>query len=101
MKKLIYSPDSVQKIEIMRTYLKDEYGLKVAKEKEKYLKSRIISLKKFPYQGISLHDAYGYETDFHQLYVPPNYVIYRIIEDKIVIINLYHEREDYLQKLFN
>ncbi len=100
MKKLIYSPESIQKIEKIREYLKEEFGPKIAKEKEKNLKSRITSLKRFPNQGISLHDFYGFKTDYRQLYVPPNYVIYRIIDDKIIIFNLYYDREDYIEKLF-
>lgn len=101
MKKLIYSSESLLKIKDIESYLTENYGLQSARNIKRYLKSRIQSLKEYPYQGASLRDIYGFETDFRHLFVPPTHVIYTVSNDRIEIINLYHEREDFISKLFS
>ena len=69
-------------------------------KQKRLLKSRIRSLRKFPYQGESLKDIYEFDTIYRRLYVPPNNIIYYVDNEKIEVVNIYHDREDYLTKLF-
>ena len=39
-------------------------------------------------------------SDYRYIFVPKNYVFYRIEERYIQIINLYHEKEDFMWQLF-
>ena len=39
-------------------------------------------------------------TDYRYLYVSKNYILYRIEDEYIKIVNLYHEREDFMWQLF-
>lgn len=39
-------------------------------------------------------------SDYRYIFVPKNYVFYRIEERYIRIINIYHEKEDFMLQLF-
>lgn len=43
---------------------------------------------------------FGVDTDYRFLFISHNYVFYRIEDECICIVNLYHEREDFMWKLF-
>lgn len=40
------------------------------------------------------------ETDYRYLVVGPNYIFYKIEDSCIKIINIYHEKEDFMWRLF-
>ena len=40
------------------------------------------------------------ECDYRYLYVSHNYVFYRIESEKIIIVEMFDEREDFMYKLF-
>ena len=40
------------------------------------------------------------DCDYHYIYVARNYVFYRLDEKTIYIVNMYNEREDFMQKMF-
>lgn len=90
----------MQKIDQIVDYVSSEFGLSKGKEVKRVLKSRIRSLRLYPYQGESLSDMYGFDTVYRKLYVPPNNIIYYVDEEKIEIVNIYSSREDYYTKLF-
>lgn len=43
---------------------------------------------------------YDMECDYRYLYVGHNYLFYRIERDKIVIVEMFNDREDFMYKLF-
>lgn len=100
MKRLIYSPDSYEKIKKIKQYLISEYGKETAANITNQLQKQIKNLKANPYLGISLHEIYGIETNFRKLYAVHNHIIYRVEDNNIYIVNIYDEREDFLYKLF-
>ncbi|MBQ6502622.1 MAG: type II toxin-antitoxin system RelE/ParE family toxin [Flexilinea sp.] len=100
MKKIILSVETFQKIDRIVEYVSAEFGSKKANEAKSLIKRRIRSLRSFPYQGESISDMYGYDTIYRKLYVPPNNIIYYVDEEKIEIVNIYNDSEDYLTKLF-
>lgn len=51
-------------------------------------------------KGPSVENMFGIPTDYRYLYVSPNYIFYRIEGKYIRIINIYHEKEDFMRKLF-
>ena len=40
------------------------------------------------------------DTDFRYLYVNHNYLFYYITEDRIIVAEMFNEREDFMFKLF-
>ena len=88
------------KLAQITNYVSAEFGAKRGSEAKRFLKNRIRSLRKFPYQGESLRDLYGFDTVYRRLYVPPNNIMYYVDDEKIEVVNIYNDREDYLMKLF-
>ena len=43
---------------------------------------------------------FGVDTDFRYLYVKKNYLFYYLEGEKIIIAEMYDEREDFMFKLF-
>ena len=100
MKRLIFTPKAIRKINQIEKYISSEFGSQAAKDAKRLLKKRIKSLKSFPYQGESIRDIYGFDTSLRRLYVSPNNIIYEVSEDIIKINDIFHEREDFIMKLF-
>ena len=100
MKKIVYSPDAVEKIQKIERQIRAEYGENIARKVIKTITIRIRSLRTLEEQGISMYDLYGVTPDYHRLFVAHNYVFYLIEGEMIQIVNLYHEKEDFMYKLF-
>lgn len=100
MRKIIFTPKAIRKISQIDSFISSEFGLEKAKNYKRTLKNRIKSLKSYPFQGESIHDLHGYDTKLRRLYVPPNNVIYQVEDDNILIYDIFHDKEDYITKLF-
>ena len=96
MKKLSYSPDYREKIIQLRNDLDRKYGRAVREKVMAEIDHSIQLLKSQNYLGISLRNMYGVDCDFYFIHVAKNVVFYEIGEDSIHILNIYHEREDYI-----
>lgn len=57
------------------------------------------SLTDFPNKGIDMKDKFGIETDLQMLIVSPNLILYKIMEDRIIVTRVIDGRTDYLAKL--
>ena len=51
-------------------------------------------------KGIAVSAMYNIECDYRYLYVSHNYVFYRIESEKIIVVEMFDEREDFIYKLF-
>ena len=51
-------------------------------------------------KGIAVSEMYNIECDYRYLYVSHNYVFYRIESEKIIIVEMFDERKDFMYKLF-
>lgn len=51
-------------------------------------------------KGIAVSAMYNTECDYRYLYVSHNYVFYRIESEKIIIVEMFDERKDFMYKLF-
>ena len=100
MKKIVYSPDAIEKIWEIDRRIRREFGSSIAQKVKKEITNRIRSLAKMEGQGVSMFDLYGITPDFRRLYVAHNYVFYLIEDDAIQIVNVYNEKEDFMYKLF-
>ena len=49
---------------------------------------------------IAVSAMYNIECDYRYLYVSHNYVFYRIESEKIIIVEMFDERKDFMYKLF-
>ena len=51
-------------------------------------------------KGPAVSQMFDVDTDYRFLFISHNYVFYRIEDECIRIVNFYHEREDFMWKLF-
>ena len=78
-----------------------EYGAATAGRIIKSITDAIRGLCEFEKKGPEVSKVFNVDTDYRYLFVSKNYVFYRIEEKCIRIINIYHEREDFMMRLFS
>jgi hypothetical protein len=60
----------------------------------------IVALCDYEEKGPEVSKLFDVMSDYRYIFVSKNYVFYRIEEKYIRIINLYHEKEDFMWQLF-
>lgn len=60
----------------------------------------VRQLVMFPYLGQELSGITGIYTDYRCLFCEKNYVFYRIEADRVCVIRVLNERQDYMRILF-
>ena len=100
MKKITYTPDAADKLRTLNRVLLLQYGSKKSKHIMSQITSAIRDLAVFEQKGMSVENVLGIPTDYRYIFVSRQYVFYRIEEECIRIVNLYHEREDFMWALF-
>ncbi len=100
MPNIIYTPKSLNDLQEIKTYITRQFGGNRAKICVRKITSTVRQLEIFPEEGPSLENLIEYPTDYHYLYVKPNYIFYRIDDDTVRIIRILNEKQDFLQILF-
>ncbi len=100
MKRIKYTPDAADKLRNLKQMILQEYGKDVAKRIVKNIMYAIKGLCDYEEKGLRVADFFDVSTDYRYIYVSGNYVFYRIEEKEICVINIYHEKEDFMWKLF-
>lgn len=100
MRKIEYSQIVRRKLKIVKTELTAKYGEEFSKKSVGNMMSTIRRLELFSNSGIRIADMYEIDTDYYYIFVNHNYFIYRMEKDKIIVVNMFHEKEDFMLKLF-
>ena len=100
MKSIEYSPDYKEKITEIRKYLDFQFGNRTREKIMRELDAKIHLLQMHENMGISVRDNYGVDCDYLCIYAVRKYIFYRVDDDRIYIVNIYNEREDFMQKMF-
>jgi len=101
LRKITYTPDASDKLRKMKTVISQEYGLESANKVIKSIADAIKGLAEYAEKGIRVSNMFDTATDYRYLFVSKNYVFYRIEGKYIRIINIYHEKEDFMWQLFD
>lgn len=100
MKKIEYSQIVRRKLRELKIHLAREFGTEISRKAIKSITNTARDLEIFPQRGISVTDMYDIECDYRYIYVNHNYLFYRIENDKIIIVEMFDNREDFMFKLF-
>ena len=100
MKKIQYTPDAADKLRSLKIALSEEYGSDRAKKIIKSITEAIRGLCDFEEKGPEVSRMFEVVSDYRYIVVSKNYVFYRVEDEYIRIINLYHEKEDFMWQLF-
>ena len=100
MKKIKYTPDAADKLRALKMAISQEYGSDSAKKIVKSITDAIRGLCDYEEKGPEVLKMFDVVSDYRYIVVSKKYVFYRIEEKYIRIINLYHEKEDFMWQLF-
>ncbi len=100
MKKIKYTPDAADKLRALKIAISQEYGSDSAKKIVKSITDAIRGLCDNEEKGSEVSKMFDVVPNYRYIFVSKNYVFYRIEEKYIRIINLYHEKEDFMWQLF-
>lgn len=100
MKKLEYSQVVRRKLKALKVRLTDEFGSEAARKALKKITDAARGLEDFAEKGVSVSSLYDIDCDYRYLYAGHNYLFYRIEKDRIIIVEMFDEREDFIYKLF-
>ena len=99
-KKLGYSTVALSKRKEIKRDVKIKHGQFVADRISDRISKVLSDLKKFPEMGISMREQYDLDCDYYMLFIEHNYFIYRIMDDMIMILEIFNEKEDFMYQLF-
>lgn len=94
-----YSPIVRQKLKNLRKDLTDKFGEEISRNVVKKITDAAKNLGTFPMKGLSVSAMFDVDCNYRYLYVEHNYLFYRIEPDKIIIVEIFNEREDFMWKL--
>lgn len=100
MKKLEYSQIVRKKLKELRANLTLRFGEQVSQKSIKKITNAARSLRELEEQGKCVSSMFDVDCDYRCLFVSHNYLFYRIEKDKVIIVEMFDEREDFMQKLF-
>ena len=100
MKKVEYSQIVRRKLKNLKAHLTSEFGSEVSEKAIKKIMEAARGLCRFEEKGILVSSMYDVECDYRYVYAGHNYLFYRIENNKIIIVEMFDEREDFMYKLF-
>ena len=95
-----YSPDSKEKLIELKQYLFTAFGESTEKKVLRQIINEINLLKDNPELGPSVEELCQLPTPYRILRINQNYIFYRIDSDTIYIVDIYNEKENFMQSLF-
>lgn len=100
MKKIEYSQIVRRKLKALKIRLTGQFGAEVSTKAIKQITDAVRGLEQFEKKGVAISSLYDIDCDYRYLYVGHNYLFYRIETQKIIIVEMFDEREDFMNKLF-
>ena len=99
-KKIVYSLEALSKRKAIKKEIREKYGAERAKKFSDHISKTIADLKRFPEMGISMREKFGLDCEYRMLFVERNYFVYRIDGDRILMLEIFNEKEDFMYQLF-
>lgn len=100
MKKLVYSPDAIEKLQEIKRDVTIRYGVEKANAVIKRMMTSFRDLQLFEYKGPSVESMLGIPGDYRYLYVQHNYIFYCVDDATVYITDIFKEKEDFMWQLF-
>ena len=98
---IYYTPEALSDLQnVKESIIETFFDEKLAVDTLKSITKSVRSLEAFPYMGRELILSGGVSTGYRYLFSKHNYVFYRIEQDKVRVVRVLHERQDYLRVLF-
>ena len=97
MKKLEYSQIASKKLKGLRRELTEKFGEVFSADLIRETLKSIRQLEQYPDSGGGqIAKLYDIDTDYWYLFVNHNYFIYRVEKDKVIVLQIFNEKEDFM-----
>ena len=100
MKKVEYSQIVIRKIKRLRENLTRRFGKEVSQKAISKMSTAVRTLELYENRGVCISKIFDIDCDYRYIYVEHNYLFYRVESDKIIIVEMFDSREDFMFKLF-
>ncbi|SFU52306.1 type II toxin-antitoxin system RelE/ParE family toxin [Butyrivibrio sp. INlla21] len=100
MNEIIFSPLVKKKMKALKEWLSGQFDEETAKSVLSGMISDTDILIENEKCGTNIAEMYEIDTDYWYLFTHQHYLIYRVQNKKVVIVQMFHEREDFMMKLF-
>ncbi|HHX62801.1 MAG TPA: type II toxin-antitoxin system RelE/ParE family toxin [Epulopiscium sp.] len=100
MHQIEYSPMALEDLREISNYLISNWGESLAKKALGKITSDIRRLGKYPALGVDLGKTIDVPTKYRYIFSEKNYVFYYVETNKIRIVRVLSERQDYMEQLF-
>lgn len=100
MRTIEYSRIVRNKLLKLRSDLAEKYDEALSKRVIGKMMQTVRRLENYPESGVRVAELYEIETDYYYIFTEHNYFVYRIENDKVIVVQMFHEREDFMDKLF-
>ncbi len=84
----------------LKKWLEQHFDKKTAQEVLLGIVNDADILLEHEKSGVNISELYGIDTDYWYLFTHQHYLVYRIEAKKVVVVQMFHEREDFMMKLF-
>jgi len=95
-----YSPMALEDLQHLSVYISANWGENVAKRVLKKITLDIKRIEQYPASGVDLGKIINVATEYRYIFSDKNYVFYHLEFDKVRIIRVLNEQQDYMQQLF-
>ena len=89
-----------RKMKALKKDLTDRFGKDTAIKALRTIMDTAKGLSDYPEKGEAVSDLFDVDTDFRILYVNHNYLFYYFEDKKVIVAEMFDEREDFMYKLF-
>lgn len=100
MRKIEYAPLVKKKMIALKAWLTEHYDRETAQRILTGIISDAERLEAHPKSGTNIAEMYTLDTEYWYLFTHQHYLVYRIEAKKVVIVQMFNEREDFLMMLF-
>ena len=100
MPRVEYAPRALDDLRRIREYISVNWGEEAATRILRKITSDIRRLEEYPVSGVDLGKMIDVPTEYRYLFSQKNYIFYRLDLDKIRIIRVLNEVQDYMEQLF-
>lgn len=84
----------------LKKWLTEHFDEETAKEVLTGMTADADTLIDHEKSGTNTAEMYDIDTEYWYLFTHQHYLIYRIEPKKVTIVQMFHEREDFMMKLF-
>ncbi|NLI90497.1 MAG: type II toxin-antitoxin system RelE/ParE family toxin [Epulopiscium sp.] len=100
MYKIEYSPMALEDLKKISKYIRDNWGENAEKRILKKITSDIRNLGQYPALGAELGKMIDVPTKYRYILSEGNYIFYYLDSDRIRVVRVINELQDYIQQLF-